>query len=773
MLANRRLLVYNQIKIYISKTGGDKMSVKSKETRAVKLSAYLSPMGAWALSLGTSIGWGSLVVTSSSYLSQAGPMGSVIGIIIGAIIMIVISRSYHYMICNYPDAGGAYMYSKKAFGYDHGFLTAWFLALTYLSIFWANITSLPLFAHYFFGDIFRFGLLYNIFGYNVYLGEALLSAVAIILTAAVCALFKKSIIRIMTGLVLLFSIGITVCFVVAAVRHAGAGFSYEPSFIPDKGALSQIIKIASISPWAFIGYENISHASEEFTFDRKKTFRILVISVISTTALYIFLMLLSVSAYPPEYSSWSAYISDLKNIEGIKGLPAFYAAGVYMGDSGIYLLMAVLFALIVTSFIGNTLALSRLFYSLAKDKVIPEKYTKLNKKGIPWKTFVLVAVLSILIPLLGRTAIGWIVDVTTVGATMIYGFVAASAFKIAKQCKDRTDMYVGLAGIVFMIAVGALLVMPNFFSVGAMEKETYFLFSVWAILGSIYFRHMLSKDKENRFGQSTVVWVTLLVFILFTSIIWLCQATLNSANSTMTELQEFYKSIYNTNISLQEEETFLAKQMADFRIMNMRDVMIVIGIFALSVSMLFSNFSLMRKNIKKSAEQLAHTKKKMNIDPLTGVKSGHAFVEVKEETNERIAKQTMDNFAIAICDMNGLKYVNDNFGHRAGDEYICKAVDLLCSHFTLSPVYRIGGDEFAIILSGHDYEHRNEILAALDRDVEEEMTEHGGIISVGVAEYAENEDTSIEQIIDRADSRMYVRKKHLKALGAQMRKQTY
>ena len=172
----------------------------------------VSPLGAWALSLGTSIGWGSLVVTSKTYLLQAGPLGSVIGMIIGGLIMIVISRNYHYLIGNYPDAGGAYTYSKEVFGYDHGFLTAWFLALTYLSIFWANITSLPLFAHYFFGNTFRFGFLYTIFGYDVYLGEALLSAAAIIVTTLFCIKFKRSIVWVMIGLVLLFSIFISICF---------------------------------------------------------------------------------------------------------------------------------------------------------------------------------------------------------------------------------------------------------------------------------------------------------------------------------------------------------------------------------------------------------------------------------------------------------------------------------------------------------------------------------------------------------------------------------
>ena len=62
------------------------------------LKPHMSRFGIWALSLGTSIGWGSLVVTSNSYLLQAGPQGSVIGILIGMAVMLIIARNYSYLI---------------------------------------------------------------------------------------------------------------------------------------------------------------------------------------------------------------------------------------------------------------------------------------------------------------------------------------------------------------------------------------------------------------------------------------------------------------------------------------------------------------------------------------------------------------------------------------------------------------------------------------------------------------------------------------------------
>ena len=128
---------------------------------------HISPLGAWALAVGTSIGWGSLVVTANTYLAQSGPMGSVIGMVIGALIMLVIAWNYAYMMRSYPEAGGIYTYTREVFGYDQGFLAAWFLAMVYFAILWANATSLPLFSRIFFGDVFRFGQLYTIFGFSL------------------------------------------------------------------------------------------------------------------------------------------------------------------------------------------------------------------------------------------------------------------------------------------------------------------------------------------------------------------------------------------------------------------------------------------------------------------------------------------------------------------------------------------------------------------------------------------------------------------------------
>jgi len=730
------------------------------------LKPYVTPLGAWAMSLGTSIGWGSLVVMCSGYLRQAGPMGTILGLIVGMLMMLAIGRNYSYLISNYPDAGGAYAYTKEIFGYDRAFITAWFLILTYIAVFWANATSLPLFARYFIGDIFRFGYLYTIFGYDVFFGEVLLTIAGILIFTALCTKSKPMIIKLLIVLVILFTVGIIVCFAGAMAGFPGSGFTMAPGYIPNKNEILQLIHIASISPWAFIGFENISHASEEFTFQRGRVFRIFTIAVISTTVLYIFIALLSISAYPPEYASWLDYLKDLGNLSGLKGLPAFYAAEHYMGSAGVTVLIAALLALIITSLIGNTLALSRLIYGLAKDSVVSPKFAELNRHSSPRNAILLVALISLPIPFLGRTAIGWIVDVTTIGATIVYGFVSAGAYKLAKKCEDKTEKFTGMAGLIFTLAIGAYLLIPSLFTVSSMEKETYFLFVIWGVLGFLFFRSILNRDKEDRFGRTLVVWIVMLSFILFIALIWMNQSMIGSTNDALARISEHYQTVGEVTTDRAADAAFIEEQIGIMENSNEHTIYAVVALFIFSLSVMFTNYNYMLKKQKEKETALLQAQDRMNTDPLTGVKSKHAFLEFETEINMHITGGTPSPFAVAVCDVNGLKYINDTYGHKAGDEHIRKASHMVCDFFQHSPVFRIGGDEFVGVLTGRDFDSRSEIMAALNKVSEEHIKSGEVVIAAGYSDYIPDKDHALHDAFERADALMYDNKQALKAKGS-------
>ena len=511
----------------------------SDSNNSVKLQPYLSPLAVWALSVGSAIGWGSLVVTSRSYLSQAGPMGSVIGLLIGFAMMLMVSSHYHFLANRYPGTGGLYNYVKLIFGYDRAFLIAWFMFLIYISIFWANATSIPLFARYFLQGIFKKGYLYTIFGYEVYLVETLVTLLVMWLVGLLCMKSKKATARIMVIMVLLFTIGITVCFAAAMSGHSRSGMTMSPAFVPDTNIFRQIVRIAFVSPWAFIGFETVSHSAAEYKFKHSSMFRVLVLSVAVTTALYIFVILLSISAYPEGCSSWLDYISHLDEYEGIAGLPAFYAANYYLGQTGINILMASLLSLVLSSLIGMLRALSRLCYAVAQDSILPERFAELNEKQIPVNTILLVLLVSLPIPFLGRTAIGWIVDTTTIGATMIYGFVSIAVFKASGQEGVKKNRVISGICLFILVAFAVFLLFPSAFSDYTLATETYVLMAVWSLLGLLYFHRVIRKDHARHFGKAIIVWLALLVFIVLMAMTWAERLNEDRENVIIAEISDY------------------------------------------------------------------------------------------------------------------------------------------------------------------------------------------------------------------------------------------
>jgi len=735
----------------------------TKERPQIGLQPCLSPMAAWALSLGTAVGWGSLVVTSNTYLAQAGPAGTIIGLLIGTALMLVMCRNFFFMASHYPRAGGVYAYTREVYGYDRAFLVFWFLSLTYISMFWANATSLPLFCRFFIGDVLKFGRLFTLFGYDVYLGEVLLTILAVVAVTLLCIRSRTVPVRAMTGMVWIFVIGITLCFGVAVFGRRG---SLSPAFVPDRGAFSQALRIAFISPWAFIGFESIIHSTEEFCFKRDRLHRILVISVLSSTALYIFVTLLSITAYPEGCSDWLDYIRNLDRYSGLEGLPAFYAAHHYLGDFGVAVLMASLLSLVLTSLIGNMRALSRLFYAAARDDILPAPFAKLNDRQIPANAMLLVAGLSIPMAFVGRTAIGWIVDVTTLGATMLYGFVSAAAFKTAKKLKSRREMITGGLGFWVMLVFGIYLLFPTLFGDTMLETETYILFMGWTVLGFFYFRRILKKDHARRFGKAIIVWIALLALVVFMAMIWSGRVDEQSTNESIHTIQEYYHGEADASLQAMNEEAFIQGQIDHIHQVDTANTLVITILFILALSAMLINHLSMAKWEKKAVAERDAAKETAFRDPLTGAKSKHAYLLKEQEYDTLIAEGRADGFAVVVCDVNGLKQINDTQGHKAGDEYIRRAFNMVCDIFQHSPVFRIGGDEFVVVLSGRDYAARGDLMQALhDRSVEH-IGSSGVVISGGLADYEPGEDMNFHSVFEHADALMYEEKKLLKALGA-------
>ena len=169
------------------------------------------------------------------------------------------------------------------------------------------------------------------------------------------------------------------------------------------------------------------------------------------------------------------------------------------------------------------------------------------------------------------------------------------------------------------------------------------------------------------------------------------------------------------------------------------------------------------KKEKEHLQALSLANETARRDSLTGTRNKTAYQEYEKDLQSDLEEKKIDTFGIAIADLNDLKLINDTQGHKAGDEYIKTSCKMICQIFAHSPVFRIGGDEFVIILKGHDYTDREVLIGSFRKQVEENIRVGSGpIVALGVAEYMPDKDSSVEDIFQRADGRMYEDKAHLK-----------
>ncbi len=166
------------------------------------------------------------------------------------------------------------------------------------------------------------------------------------------------------------------------------------------------------------------------------------------------------------------------------------------------------------------------------------------------------------------------------------------------------------------------------------------------------------------------------------------------------------------------------------------------------------------KREKEYDYNLSVARSKANIDALTGVKNKHAYIDAEASLNAMIEEGEPPEFALVVFDVNGLKIINDTQGHRAGDELIRGACMIICKQFKHSPVFRIGGDEFAVIVQGQDYESIDDLVFGVEEINLKNKAEHGIIVACGMAKYSG--ERNVAELFEKADSAMYENKKMLK-----------
>ena len=177
------------------------------------------------------------------------------------------------------------------------------------------------------------------------------------------------------------------------------------------------------------------------------------------------------------------------------------------------------------------------------------------------------------------------------------------------------------------------------------------------------------------------------------------------------------------------------------------------------------------KDLVEKETELARLSSMANRDALTHVGNRNAYDEYAEKLQLKMAEGHTE-FGVILADTNGLKRINGEYGHDKGDLYLQKACRVICEVFHHSPVFRIGGDEFVVMLTGDDYFNRQMLLQDGQATYRKSATDEKAApweqvsVALGMAEYSEGTDRTVQDVLDRADQQVREIKERIQARTA-------
>ncbi len=453
------------------------MSPSHSNTSRTTLTKSLSEKFVWAIAYGSCVGWGAFILPGD-WIEQAGPIGTAIGIVIGALMMMIIGFSYGALVKHFPVSGGAFAFAYAGFGRYVSFIASWFLVLGYLCIVALNASAFALLFKFVFPDQFLKVRLYSLAGWDVYLTEIIVASLILIIFAYISIKGTGMSGYLQYLFCLLLALMVVSLFLISFFVGDFSLDNLKPLNNPSVGWTASILSIVAISPWAFVGFDNIPQSAEEFDFPPNKTYKLIAFSLIAAALTYIVMTLVTSWIFDDEADGIWVTGSVIQNSMGVIGL--------------LILSLAISFG-IFTGLNGFLMSTSRLMFALGRAKFIPTVFSRLHPKyQTPYISVLFVTIICLLAPWLGRTALVWIVDMSATGVSIAYLTTCLVAFKVFKG--RRLYRLISLVGAMFASGFLVLLLYPG--SPASLTTPSYIALGVWGLIGMIFFA-IRFKDLKN------------------------------------------------------------------------------------------------------------------------------------------------------------------------------------------------------------------------------------------------------------------------------------
>mgnify|MGYP002858347782 CR=1 FL=1 len=469
-------------------------------------------LSVWGLALGCIVGWGAFVLPGTTFIPSAGVVGTIIGIVIGTLISLTICACYSWMVHLFPEERGSYTYTRHILGEDHAFLAAWSILLTYLSIMWANASTLVMLLKNVVSFNLQFGYMYTIVGYDIYASEALITIALLIVFGLITSFWERiaNILRVVFALSLFISV--IILFVGMLISGDGLNLMH-PAFSTSEPLPIQILNIVVFAPFLFVGFETVTHLIGIIPMKSTRIYSYAAIAIVCSMAIYIMLALSAVLIIPDGCTDIRQYLIEMHKEQGIATLPAARNARELLGDWGVVLVVIAVISALMTGVMGFHRGAARIVKIMAKAELLPAVFGHTRKDGVATNASLLVLVISLPTVLLGRVAIGWNSEVGSFGATIVFAYIATCTILSAKNNK-KAKTY-GWIGLISTLIIFLALMLPSIFYKPVLNNESYLLLGFWSLSGMVYYWWVFLKDKKHRFGKSTIMWLIVSSILFF------------------------------------------------------------------------------------------------------------------------------------------------------------------------------------------------------------------------------------------------------------------
>lgn len=460
------------------------MNSVNKNTNPSALQKTMKPSWVFAMALGSAVGWGAFILPFE-WGVEGGIAGTTIGFVIGGIIIAIIAVSYGNVIEKLPVAGGGVAFALSSLGRLHGFIAGWCLTLGYAGIVALNASAVTLVFRVTLPSLVMNYKLYNVAGWDIYLPEVIIASLFLIVFAILNIRGVALSGKFQFIAVVLLLLGVAFITAATTILFFTKGLSLPTAFPSGVSPWIAIFTIVAFAPWAYVGFDSIPQLAGEFDFSPKKAFSLLMWGVFAATAIYLAMMFAVTFAVGRNHE---AYIND--------SWPTATAITDLIGPVGLVLMVISVSMGVLTGLNGFYVSSSRVLLTMGRAKMIPDAFARLDPKySSPKLAIIFVASLCLISPWFGRSALSWIVDMTSVGISVAYFYTCYCAYKIGKtgyvfgmaeqEPPSAKMKWFGLAGCVLSFGFLLLLLIPG--SPGQLGIESFIALVVWAVLGIIFY----------------------------------------------------------------------------------------------------------------------------------------------------------------------------------------------------------------------------------------------------------------------------------------------